>query len=86
MHYIPINAPLSAVWAMEGTFDENGELHASMRASDPSGEFLQRVHFIDISEDHFSWRSDRSYDNGKTWIINWGMGENYRVTGNARGS
>ncbi len=79
MHYIPINAPLSSVWAMTGEFDEKGWLHAEMEASDGRGKFLQRVHFVNISEDHFSWRSDRSYDGGETWIENWGMGENHRV-------
>lgn len=79
MHYIPINAPLRSVWGMTGTFDENGELHATMQAEDiPGRPYLQRVHFVNISEDHFSWRSDRSYDGGTTWHENWGMGENYR--------
>ncbi len=80
MHYIPINAPIETVWAMTGKFDEKGELHGEMKGSDGRGnKFLQRIHFINISADHFSWRSDRSYDGGKTWIKDWGVGENYRV-------
>lgn len=79
MHYIPINSPMSSVWAMTGEFDDEGELHATMKATDGSGDFLQRVHFINISKDRFSWRSDRSYDEGKTWIDDWGVGENYRI-------
>lgn len=79
MFFIPINAPMSSVWKMTGGFDEKGELEAMMSAIDRRGqEFLQKVRFIDISKNHFSWRSDRSYDGGETWLENWGVGENYR--------
>ena len=83
MHFIPINAPLSSVWQMTGTFDDQGELHGEMELTDLQGnKFLQRIHFVDITPDSFSWRSDRSYDGGKTWIKNWGVGENKRVKQN----
>lgn len=80
MHYIPVNTPASGVWQMIGEFDDKGELHAEMKALDGQGrEFLQRVHFVNIEQDHFSWRSDRSYDGGQTWVEDWGVGENKRI-------
>ena len=80
MHFIPINAPVESVWQMTGKFDENGELHGEMELTDLQGnKFVQRIHFVNIKPDSFSWRSDRSYDGGKSWIKNWGVGENRRV-------
>jgi hypothetical protein len=35
---------------------------------DPRGAFIDRNTFYDISDDSWSWRKDRSYDGGKTWI------------------
>ena len=80
MHYIPINAPMSAVWRMTGEFDERGELHGELELTDPQGRpFLQRIHFRDIRTDHFTWSCDRSYDAGETWIVDWGVGSNRRI-------
>ncbi|MFQ5527923.1 MAG: hypothetical protein ACE5GX_16895 [Thermoanaerobaculia bacterium] len=36
--------------------------------TDPRGDFVDRNTFFDISEDSWSWRKDRSYDGGKSWI------------------
>lgn len=80
MHYIPINAPMNSVWPMTAKADKNGQLHGEMNVKDGQGKpFLQRIHFVDIQRDSFTWRSDRSYDDGKTWIENWGVSRNVRV-------
>lgn len=36
--------------------------------TDAFGEFIDRNIFHDIEEDSWSWRKDRSYDGGETWI------------------
>lgn len=79
MHYIPINQPMATVWRLVGEFDDEG-LHADMTGQDPDGTvFRQRVHFVDLTENSFTWRSDRSYDDGATWIEDWGLGKNVRA-------
>ncbi len=79
MHYIPINAPLRAVWRMTGRFDDAGELHGELALTDAQGRpFLQRIHFRDIGPDRFTWSCDRSYDDGETWLIDFGVGQNTR--------
>jgi hypothetical protein len=35
---------------------------------DSVGEFIDRNTFHDIKKDSWSWRKDRSYDGGKTWV------------------
>ncbi len=35
---------------------------------DPRGKFVDRNTFHNIREDSWSWRKDRSYDGGETWI------------------
>ena len=35
---------------------------------DPVGEFIDRNTFHNIKKDSWSWRKDRSYDGGKTWV------------------
>ncbi len=36
--------------------------------SDPNGEFVDRNTFYDIGAAGWSWRKDRSYDGGETWL------------------
>lgn len=36
--------------------------------SDQRGEFLDRNTFHEITDERWSWRKDRSYDDGETWI------------------
>jgi len=69
MTFIPINGGRSATWLMTGKFDENLELEGYFEGTDWQGRsFQQRIYFYNISKDHFSWKADRSYDGGKTWI------------------
>lgn len=69
MTFIPINGGRNATWQMTGKFDENMELEGQFEGTDWQGRpFKQRIYFFNISENHFSWKADRSYDDGKTWI------------------
>jgi hypothetical protein len=34
----------------------------------PNGDFIDRNTFFDIAADSWSWRKDRSFDGGETWI------------------
>jgi hypothetical protein len=47
--------------------------------SDPVGEFIDRNTFYDVKEDSWSWRKDRSYDGGETWVTGVGYIEATRA-------
>ncbi len=69
MTFIPINGPRSSTWLMTGKFDENMELEGYFEGVDWQGRPIhQKIYFFNITENHFSWKADRSYDGGKTWI------------------
>ena len=69
MTFIPVNGGRAATWLMTGKFDEKNELEGYFEGTDWQGRsFKQKIYFYNISEDHFSWKADRSYDGGKTWI------------------
>lgn len=69
MLFIPLNSPASNTWRMQGHFDEEGNLRGSFEGVDGAGRpFKQKIHFYNISENSFSWKADRSYDGGETWI------------------
>lgn len=69
MTFIPINAGRSATWLMKGNFDENLELEGYFEGTDAQGRsFKQKIYFYNIQNDRFSWKADRSYDGGATWI------------------
>ncbi len=61
------NYNLSFVTKMEGEYID-GEFHFSGEGADEEGEYIERITFYDISEDQYSWKSDKSYDGGKTWL------------------
>ena len=41
------------------------------QASRDGVDFLQRMVWYDIAEDHFQWHWERSDDDGKTWQVLW---------------
>ncbi len=45
-----------------------GRLTSTGKGYDGSGPFLERYTYYIISEDHYSFKMDRSYNEGKTWI------------------
>lgn len=79
MTFIPVNAGRDATWLMTGKFNENNELEGYHEGTDAQGRaFSQKIFFYDISKDSFSWRTDRSYDEGKTWIKKFNYVESVR--------
>lgn len=80
MTYIPSNQPRKNVWVMEGAFDDKGELTGEFSGVDSQGRaFKQKVFFYNIKPNSFSWRSDRSYDEGETWIESLSTSEQTRM-------
>ncbi|GAB4237876.1 MAG: hypothetical protein Tsb0034_13200 [Ekhidna sp.] len=69
MTFIPINASRGSTWMMTGKFNEKNEMEGYFEGTDFQGRpFQQKIYFYNISDDRFSWKADRSYDGGKTWI------------------
>jgi hypothetical protein len=60
--------PYRGTWH-EGTGRmENGEMHLLQKTVRPDGsESLLKIRYFNISDNHFSWSSERSSDGGKTW-------------------
>ena len=56
-----------------------GRMILEAQGKDTRGSYVDRITFYDIADDHFSWKLDRSYDSGKTWIKNMTMTEATRV-------
>lgn len=50
----------------------NGKLVSTGRGYDAMGSFIERFEYYDITENTYSFRMDRSYDGGNTWIENFG--------------
>lgn len=46
---------------------------------DNNGEFLERFEYYNITKDSYSFKMDRSYDNGEDWIINFGTFKAKRI-------
>jgi len=63
------NASLSDYTLFEGK-KVDGEFHFEGRGRDQRGEFLEQITFYDIQADSYSWKMNRSYDDGKTWLEN----------------
>lgn len=51
---------------------------------DARGACIDRNTFHDIADDRWSWRKDRSYDGGKTWIEGVGFIDATRVKSQKR--
>lgn len=47
--------------------------------TDARGDYIERITFHDIEQDRWSWRRDRSYDGGETWVEGTGYIEATRV-------
>jgi hypothetical protein len=64
------------LWQNIGASSNGGAVQLGLTWSDAdyryviqrSGRVLVRMRYSAIESDHFLWRSDRSYDNGVTWI------------------
>lgn len=66
------------VWVMPGVNGitdisgvmSNGKLVTTGKGYDGNGEFLERFEYYNIKPDSYSFKMDRSYDGGKTWLVN----------------
>ncbi|MEQ8713923.1 MAG: hypothetical protein RIC80_12960 [Cyclobacteriaceae bacterium] len=61
------NFNLSFITEMTGDYVD-GEFHFNGEGRDERGDYLEKIVFYDISENQYSWKSDKSYDNGQTWL------------------
>lgn len=57
----------------------NNRLIGKGKGYDNNGEFLERFEYYNISKNSYSFKMDRSYDNGKNWIINFGTFEAKKI-------
>lgn len=66
---------LAALFSQQGHYPnfhgvwENDEMVISVQGEDPKGKFDGKIRFFDIDENTFSWKLERSYDQGKTWHL-----------------
>jgi Domain of unknown function (DUF4440) len=77
------------VWQMIGASSNGGPIQPGLTWSDSSGRVrfaiqrsrgvLVRIRYLDIEPDRFLWRSDRSWDDGKTWLRDAGIMEARRI-------
>jgi hypothetical protein len=77
------------VWQMIGASSYGGAVQPGLTWSDGKdrfaiqrsgdGKILSRIRYIRIERDHFLWRSDRSMDGGKTWILDFAAMEAHRI-------
>ncbi|WP_420580793.1 hypothetical protein [Reichenbachiella sp.] len=66
------------VWVMPGISGitdisgvmSNDRLVTTGKGYDSNGEFLERFEYYDIKPDSYSFKMDRSYDGGETWLLN----------------
>jgi uncharacterized protein DUF4440 len=75
------------VWHMFGTWPGTGEIQPGLTWSDGMSRFalqrgknvLSRIRYLQIDANSFLWRSDRSVDGGKTWMLDAGTMEAKRI-------
>jgi hypothetical protein len=47
---------------------EEGEIRLMATGEDDRGSFIDRILFTDIEANSFTWKMNRSYDGGETWL------------------
>ena len=85
--YNPRTDKFQIVWIMpgyKGITDiqaewKEGKLISTGKGYDYAGEFLERFEYYDIKKNSYSFKMDRSYDGGETWIENFGRIEAKRI-------
>lgn len=79
--------PARKLWQIIGASSNGGAVQLGLTWSDAghryviqrAGRILVRMRYAAIASDHFLWRSDRSYDNGTTWIRDFAVLEATRI-------
>jgi hypothetical protein len=79
--------PNRQVWQLIGASSNGGAVQPGLTWSDDStryviqrgGSVLVRFRYFAMEPDHFLWRSDRSHDGGRTWILDAGIMEARRL-------
>jgi hypothetical protein len=79
--------PERRLWQIIGASSNGGAVQLGLTWSDAgnryviqrAGRILVRMRYSAIVSNHFVWRSDRSYDNGTTWIRDFAVLEATRV-------
>lgn len=75
------------VWIMPGVTGitdisgvmTNGKLVTTGKGYDGNGEFLERFEYYNIQPDSYSFKMDRSYDGGQSWMLNFSTFDAKRV-------
>jgi hypothetical protein len=79
--------PQRKVWQMIGSSSQGGEIEPGLTWSDGTHRYaiqrnhgvLSRIRYLSIGPNDFLWRSDRSIDGGKTWLLDAGIMEAKRI-------
>jgi hypothetical protein len=79
--------PERKLWQIIGASSYGGAVQLGLTWSDAQNRYviqrahgvITRVRYLALSPDYFLWRSDRSYDNGATWIRDFAVLEATRV-------
>ncbi len=74
--YVPWAKKWQIVWFMANVTGytnisanfKDGEIQMTGQGEDPSGQFLERAKYYEITDNGFKFTMDRSYDGGVTWI------------------
>ncbi len=85
--YNPVTKKYQIIWIMPGktgitdiTAEFINDIFMGKGTGyDEYGPFLERFEYYDIQENSYKFKMDRSYDNGKTWIINFGRYTAHRL-------
>ena len=80
--------PQRKLWEMQGINTYVGAWQPGLMWSDGDsrvlieryGPMLVRFRYFAIQPDHFLWRADASWDNGKTWLRDWWTMEAGRIS------